>query len=330
MNILVTGGAGYIASFMTKRLLDDGYSVTVLDSLERNDKNLLDSRASFVKGNILDKQFVADLFSKNHFDGIIHFAGYISMAESMQNPGIYFENNTFGPVVILEEMKKHKVNSFIFSSTAGVYGNPTKIPIPEDNPTHPTNPYGESKLMVEQLLKWYNKIYGIGFVSLRYFNAAGAATDASLGERHNPETHIIPNAIAAVLHDKEFTLFGTDYKTIDGTCVRDYIHVYDLIEAHVLALKKLQKDSGGYIYNVGTGNGFSNKQVLEMVEKISGKKIKIKTEPRRPGDADTLIADPTKIIQELGFSPKFSTLENIVETAWKWHVKNSESKVQNS
>ena len=323
MKILVTGGAGYIGSIMTRRLLDDGYQVTVLDNLERGNKEAVDKRAIFKQGNLLDKDFLLKCFSETDFDSIIHFAGYISMSESMINPGLYFEQNVFGALNLLEEAIKHKINKLIFSSTAGVYGNPINIPIAEDHSKKPTNPYGESKLIVEQMLLWYQKIYGLSFVSLRYFNASGATLDQSLGERHSPETHIIPKAIASAINNFEFTLFGNDYDTKDGTCVRDYIHVVDLVNAHVLALEMLGKKSGAFYYNVGTGIGYSNKEVLEMVKKISQKGFSIKIEKRRPGDANILIADPTRINKELGFKPEFSDLETIVSSAWNWHIKNS-------
>ena len=214
-------------------------------------------------------------------------------------------------------------NNIIFSSTAGVYGNPVQIPIPEYHPKAPENPYGESKLMVEKLLNWYGRTKKLNSVALRYFNASGAALDGSLGEGHEPETHIIPKIIEAVIKKEPFRLFGTDYKTDDGTCVRDYIHVLDLVEAHVLALDKLKKDPGHFTYNVGTGKGYSNKQVINMVKKVTKEELKVIKSVRRLGDADTLIADPTKIRKELGFSPKYSSLETIVKTAWEWHNKKA-------
>ncbi len=320
--ILVTGGAGYIGSFMTKRLLDEKYDVVVLDSLERGHAESVDSRATFKKGNLLDKTFLTSVFSSEKIDAVIHFAGYISMGESMQQPSLYFTNNTHATVQLLDEMVKQRVNNIIFSSTAGVYGNPKQLPIPEDHAKHPENPYGESKLMVEQILAWYQKIFHLNFVVLRYFNASGAALDGSMGEKHSPETHIIPSVVNAVLQNKPFTLYGNDYATKDGTCVRDYIHVLDLVEAHILALKKLESTSGGHIYNVGTGKGFSNTEVINMVEKISGKQVSIHQNPRRPGDADSLIADATRITSELQFNPQHSDLQTIVESAWKWHTKS--------
>ena len=307
---------------MTKLLLDRGDSVVVADSLERGNKNVIDAWAGFLEGNLLDKGFVERIFKDNKFDAVIHFAGFISMGESMENPYLYFTNNVFASLNVLEEMAKTGNDNFIFSSSAGVYGNPVKIPIPEDHATNPTNPYGQSKLMVEKIMRWYGETKSIHSVALRYFNAAGAAPDGSLGENHKPESHIIPNIIKALLENKEFNLFGTDYKTKDGTAVRDYIHVLDLTEAHVLAIEKLKKESGNYVYNVGTGNGYSNREVVEMVEKVSGQKVNVKDSPRRPGDADELVADPAKIKTELGFSPKYSDLETIVKTAWQFHAKH--------
>lgn len=320
MNILLTGGAGYIGSFMTKALLDRGEKVTVVDNLKTGHKEVVDERSTLVVGDLNEKKFVKSLF-KEKFDVILHFAGLISMEESTKNPYIYFQNNSFAALNLIEESVKNQVAKFIFSSTAGVYGDPSIIPIPEDHKTFPTNPYGESKLMVERMLSWYNSIFGLNFVSLRYFNAAGASLDGSMGESHNNETHIIPLAVKAALQGSEFNLYGTDYETKDGTCVRDYIHVLDLIEAHFLALDKLKRENGAFFYNVGTGNGFSNREVLDMIKNVSKIDLKIKNKDRRPGDAKILIADPQKAKNELGFSPQYSDLETIVKTAWKWHSK---------
>lgn len=322
MKILVTGGAGYIGSFMIKHLLERGDEVIVVDNLERGHKDAIDSRAKLLQGDLLDRSFVSNVFANDKFDGVIHFAGYISMGESVENPFIYFQNNIFSSLNIMEEMVKTKTDNFIFSSTAGVYGNPTVLPIPEDHPKNPENPYGESKLIVEKLMDWYQKTHGLNSVALRYFNASGAALDGSLGEQHNPETHIIPNVIKAILENKSFKLFGTDYKTKDGTCIRDYIHVLDLANAHTLALEKLTKDKGMFKYNVGTGSGYSNKEIIDTVKKVSGKDFQIEESSRRPGDADELIADVSKIKSELNFIPQYSDLETIIHSAWKWHSKN--------
>lgn len=319
--ILVTGGAGYIGSFMVKRLLEEKFEVVVIDNLENGHKEVIDKRAKFFKADLLDKEIIKEIFIDNNFEAVIHFAGFISMQESMENPGKYFKNNIFGALNLLEAIRKTSVKKFIFSSTAGIYGNPIKIPILENHPKNPTNPYGESKLIVEKILAWYNKIYNLSFVALRYFNAAGAALDGSMGENHNPETHIIPNAISAVLNNSEFLFYGNDYATADGSCVRDYIHVLDLVEAHILALKKIEKDKGAYFYNVGTGKGISNKEVIEMIKKVTEVDFEIAIEDRRPGDATILIADPTKIKNELNFKPKYSDLQTIIKTAWEWHKK---------
>jgi UDP-glucose 4-epimerase len=330
MKILVTGGSGYIGKFMVKRLVERGDDVVVVDSLERSRRDGVDKRAIFVKGNIVDKSTLNIIFRENKIDAIIHFAGYISMEESVKNPGVYFHNNVFGSLELVEAAKNHNVRSFIFSSTAGVYGNPLSIPIPESHPANPTNPYGESKLMVEKLLSWYKKIFGLNFVSLRYFNSAGAALDGSIGEDHDPESHIIPLAIRAGISKSPFYLYGNDYSTPDGTCIRDYIHVLDLVDAHILSLEKLLKDKGGFFYNVGSGKGYSNREILDSIKRIAGLEIDVKISERRPGDASILVADSEKIKKELGFSPRYSDLDTIVETAWKWHKKSSKYKVKSS
>lgn len=322
MKILVTGGAGYIGSHMTRSLLDNNHEVVIVDSLERGYKEAIDERAEFRQGNLLDKSIIQNVFKEFTFDAIIHFAAYISVEESMEKPALYFENNVQGALHVLEGMVANNVKKIIFSSTAAVYGNPKRIPIPEDHPKEPTNVYGESKLMVEKILYWYRNIYNISYTALRYFNACGASLDSMIGERHDPEVHIIPNAINSLLKNTEFTLFGNDYKTPDGSCVRDYIHVLDLVEAHILALNRLSKEDGGFVYNVGTGAGYSNMQIIDSVNKAGGGcKIKVKIADRRAGDPDTLIADPSKIKAELGFVPKYSNLETIIKTALDWHKK---------
>ena len=330
MKILITGGAGYIGSFMVKSALDKGDEVVVVDSLERGHEKVVNPKAKLVVGDLRKKEFVENIFSGRKFDAVIHFAGYISMAESVDNPYIYFENNIISSLNIIESMVNSKTNNFIFSSTAGVYGNPVKIPIKEDHPKNPSNPYGESKLMVEKILHWYRKKFGLNFTCLRYFNAAGASLDGSMGEEHSPETHLIPNAINAALNNSTFTLYGDDYDTEDGTCVRDYIHVIDLVEAHLLAITKLRDSGGGFFHNVGTGKGHSNREVLNEVEKISGSDIGVKILKRRPGDASVLIADSTQIRKALNFTPKYSDLNTIVKTAWEWHKNNSKLKINNS
>ena len=324
MKILVTGGAGYIGSFMVRLLLDRGRQVVVFDNLERGRKEIIDSRAKFVEGDIKNRKSLESLFKNELIDALMHFAAYISVEESEKSPEIYYQNNVVGSKNLFESaINIGNVQNIIFSSSAAVYGNPQKIPIPEDHPKNPTSEYGENKLAMEEILESVrSENPEVSFAALRYFNAAGAALDGSSGENHDPETHIIPLAIRAVIEGSEFKLYGTDYSTPDGTCIRDYIHVLDLIEAHVLALEKIQKDPGGYYYNVGTGKGHSNREVIEMVRKVSGRTIKVWEETRRAGDPDQLVADPTRIKTELGFEPKYSDLESIVETAWKWHSKS--------
>ena len=327
MKILVTGGAGYIGSFMVKAAIDKSYEVIVADSLERGNKEAIDSGTTLVVGDLKNKDFVASIFSEHKFDAVVHFAGYISMGESVTNPYIYFDNNVNASLNLIESMVKNKVNNFIFSSTAGVYGNPIKTPIAEDHPKNPTNPYGESKLMIEKILSWYGNIYSLNFASLRYFNASGASVDGEMGENHSPESHLIPNAINSILNKTQFTLYGSDYPTPDGTCIRDYIHVIDLVEAHILAISKLKNEGGKLFYNVGTGHGYSNKEVIDMIKKVSDSEININNSGRRLGDANLLIADPTLIKKDLEFSPKYSDLETIVKSAWEWHKRNLKFKI---
>jgi len=325
MKILITGGAGYIGSFMTKRLLDKNYEAVVFDSLERGHKNAIDKRAKFIQGDLKNLATLEALFYEEQIDAVIHFAGYISVEESAKKPNLYYQNNVKGSENLFSAaVNIGKVDKFIFSSSAAVYGNPIKIPIPEDHPKNPTSPYGKTKLTTEQTLEHFGEQHEISFASLRYFNAAGASIDEKMGENHNPETHIIPLAIKAAFKNQKFSLYGDNYKTRDGTCVRDYIHVVDLVESHILALEKITKDKGEYFYNVGTGNGYSNYEIIDMVKKISGKDFKVQTAQRRKGDAEVLIADPRKIHEDLGFTPKYSDLETIVKTAWEWHRKNSE------
>lgn len=318
MKILVTGGGGYIGSFMTRALLESDMEVSVLDNFSRGYKDAVDSRANILEGDILDNKFLETVFSQNSFEAIIHFAGYISVAESVKEPGMYFRDNVEGSRNILEHIKDKHIK-FIFSSSAAVYGDPTTVPIPEDHTKDPTSPYGQSKLMIEQMCKWYNKAYGQPFAALRYFNACGAALDGNQGERHNPETHIIPKVIEAAQNGTDFNLFGDDYDTDDGSCVRDYIHVLDLADAHIRALHKLDQGSA-LVYNVGTGKGYSNKEVISAVEKISGKKINVTTKERRPGDPAKLIADCAKIEEELGFKAQYSDLETVISSAWQWQT----------
>ena len=323
MRVLVTGGAGYIGSFMVRLLLDRGYEVVVFDNLERGQRIAIDPKAKFIQGDIKNMAALEALFCDEAIDAVMHFAAYISVEESEKRSQAYYQNNVVGSRNLFNSaINIGKVRNFIFSSSAAVYGNPQKIPIPEDHPKNPTSEYGKNKLAMEQILESLRRENSdVSFAALRYFNAAGAALDGSNGENHDPETHIIPLTIRAAISGSEFKLYGTDYDTPDGTCIRDYIHVLDLAEAHILALERIEKKPGAYYYNVGTGEGHSNREVIQIVEKVSGRKIKVREETRRAGDADQLVADPTKIKQELNFEPKYSDLETIVKTAWLWHSR---------
>lgn len=323
MKILITGGAGYIGSFLVKALVDRQDEVVVFDSLERGRKEAIDSRAVLFQGDLKDKAALQKLFKENKFDAVMHFAGLIAVGESEEKPQLYYQNNVVGSQNLFEAaITTGGVTKFIFSSSAAVYGNPTQLPIPESHPKNPTSEYGKNKLMVEEILSDIQKNNSeIGFVALRYFNAAGAALDGSLGEWHSPETHIIPLVIKSALLGIPFKVFGDDYETKDGTCVRDYVHVLDLVEAHILALEKLDKEKGAFSYNVGTGIGYSNMQVIEAVRKVSGKNFDVEYSERRKGDPGELIADPNKIKTELGFAPKFSDLNTIINTAWQCYSK---------
>jgi UDP-glucose 4-epimerase len=318
MKILVTGGAGYIGSHTVDLLQKEGYEVVVFDNLVYGHKEAIS--CPLVVGDLLNKEAVRKFFEENKFKAVIHFAAYALAGESMREPGKYFENNILGGLNLLEAMKDFEVKYIVFSSTCAVYGYPKKLPVTEDSPLNPVSVYGESKLIFEKILRWYDEIYGIKNICLRYFNAAGADLEGKIGEDHRPETHIIPLAIKTALKQQpEFTLFGDDYPTPDGTCIRDYIHVLDLASAHIKALEFLQKENKSDVFNVGTGNGYSNKQILEMVKKISGVNFPIKIAPRRPGDPAAIWADNKKIKKVLGWEPKYSDLETIIRSAWKWH-----------
>lgn len=318
MKILVTGGAGYIGSIMAHELKKQGNEVIIYDSLEKGYREAVKG-FELVEGKTHDKELLVKTLKERGIEAVMHFAAFIEMGESMEKPYMYFENNVFGSLSLFEAMVKTGVDKLIFSSTAGIYGNPERVPIKEEDRKVPENPYGESKLMVEKILSWYDQVHKLRSISIRYFNAAGASLDGSLGEAHEPESHLIPNVIKAVLDGSEFVLNGDDYPTKDGSCIRDYIHVLDLAETHILALKALGEGHKTEAYNAGTGKGYSNKEVMEMVKQVSGKELKVKVGPRRPGDANELVADSKKLQQEFKWQPKYSDLKTIVETAWKWH-----------
>ena len=320
MKILVCGGAGYIGSHTVKELLDKGYEVVVIDSLETGHKKAVDERADLCIGNISDGAFLENVFTKYNIDAIIDFAAYSLVGESVKEPAKYFENNVGGTLSLLSKMREHNVKYIVFSSTAATYGEPENIPILESDRTLPTNPYGESKLCVEKILRWFDEAYGIKYSVLRYFNAAGAHKSGTIGEDHFPESHLIPIILQVALGKREFIgVFGDDYPTEDGTCIRDYIHVTDLANAHILSLEKTMKENKSRTYNLGNGKGFSVKEVIEMTRKVTGRDIPEKVEPRRAGDPSVLIASSEKIIKELRWQPQYNTLEKIIDSAWQWH-----------
>lgn len=321
--ILVTGGAGYIGSHTVKVLEDEGYEPIVFDNLICGHRESID--CPLVIGDLLNKADIEKVFKKHKFDGVIHFAAYALAGESMQEPSKYFENNIQGGLNLLEAMKENGVSSIVFSSTCAIYGYPEKLPVVEEESKKPVSVYGESKLMFENVLKWYDELFKIRNVCLRYFNACGASLDGSIGEDHKPETHIIPIAMEVVQGKREsFTIFGDDYDTSDGTNIRDYIHVLDLATAHIKALEYLFKTKKSNYFNVGTGKGYSNKEILETVKKVTGKDFEVKIGPRRDGDPDAIYADNSKIKKVLDWKPKYSDLETVIESAWKWHSLHPE------
>lgn len=317
MNVLVTGGAGYIGSICVEELINAGHQVTVLDNLSEGHRAAVDSRAEFVHGNLGDRELINRVLRDSNTAAIIHFAAHALVGESMENPGKYFRNNVGWGLELLDAAAANRVKKFVFSSTCATYGPPDRVPITEDLPQRPINPYGESKLMFEKILDWYRKIFGLEFVVFRYFNAAGASK--KFGEHHKIETHLIPNVLKVPLGlAQHCDIFGTDYPTPDGTCIRDYIHIVDLAQAHILAM---QPGKQGF-YNLGNGEGYSVREVIRTCEKVSGAKIPALEKPRRPGDPPKLVASARKAMDDLGWKPKFPKLEDIVTSAWAWHKAN--------
>jgi UDP-glucose 4-epimerase len=314
MNVLVTGGAGYIGSICVEELINSGHAVTVLDNLSEGHRSAVDPRAKFIEGNLGDAATANRAIKEAQAEAIIHFAAHALVGESMQNPGKYFRNNVASGLELLEAAVQNKVRKSVFSSTCATYGPPDRVPMTEDLPQRPINPYGESKLMFEKMLLWYQQIFGLEFVAFRYFNAAGASR--KYGEHHRIETHLIPNVLKVPLGQAtQCEIYGTDYPTPDGTCIRDYIHIVDLAQAHILAM---QPGKQGF-FNLGNGEGYSVREVIKMCEKVSGKSIKAIEKPRRPGDPPRLVAGAQKAFTELGWKPKYAKLEDIVSTAWEWH-----------
>jgi UDP-glucose 4-epimerase len=318
MNVFVTGGAGYIGSICAEELLDAGHQVTVYDNLTEGHRSAIDPRAKFIFGKPEEPDDILTALKSSKFDAIMHFAANALVGESMTNPKKYFHNNVVNGLKLLDAAVECGVKKFVFSSTCATYGPPDKIPMTEDLPQRPINPYGESKLMFEKILIWYREIYKLEFIAFRYFNAAGASE--KFGEHHRIETHLIPNVLFVALGKKsDCEIFGTDYPTPDGTCIRDYIHIKDLAQAHILGLAP---GKTGF-YNLGNGDGYSVREVISTCEKITGKKIPVVEKPRRPGDPPKLVASAEKAIRELGWKPKFPKLEDIVTTAWDWHKRHS-------
>src|SRR5437868_6773988 len=316
MKIFVVGGAGYIGSVCAELLLNEGHEVAIFDNLSEGHRQAVDSRVNFIQGELADRRQIDSAISSSRPDAVMHFAANALVGESMQNPSKYFRNNICNGLNLLDAMLATGVKRIVFSSTCAIFGPPDRVPIDETLPTRPINPYGESKLAFEKILRWYDEIHGLKFVSLRYFNAAGASEN--FGEDHRVETHLIPNVLKVALGEKPHVeIFGTDYDTPDGTCIRDYIHIVDLARAHILALKSPK----GEFYNLGTGGGSSVREVIEAAKRITGRKIDIIEKPRRPGDPPRLIASSEKIKRELGWQPQFQSLDAIIESAWRWHQK---------
>ncbi len=318
MSILVCGGAGYIGSHMVAELLENGEEVVILDNFQKGHIDAISGGKLYV-GDIRDRKILDKVFKENKIEAVIDFAADSLVGESVENPLKYFANNVGGTISLLEAMRDYGTKYIVFSSTAATYGEPENTPILEGDKTFPTNPYGESKLTVEKILKWCDGAYGIKYTALRYFNAAGAHINGKIGEDHNPETHLIPLIFQAALKKREkIYIFGDDYKTNDGTCIRDYVHVTDLASAHLLALKRLKIGKDSATYNLGNGKGFSVKEVVDVTRKVTGLNIDAEIAPRRAGDPAILIASSQKAMEELNWRPRFNSLETIIDTAWKW------------
>ena len=314
MKVLVTGGAGYIGSVTSELLLDQGHDVTIFDNLERGHREALDTRAHFILGDLRNRDQIRDAMAKTRPDAVLHFAAYALVGESMEHPMWYFRNNVVGGAHLVEAMVDQEVRRIIFSSTCATYGQPDRMPMTEDIPQRPANPYGESKLMLETILKWEQQRHGLQPVFLRYFNACGATK--KFGEDHDPETHLIPNVLAVALGKKEkVCVFGNDYDTPDGTCIRDYIHILDLAEAHLLALTSQHTGP----FNLGNGDGYSVMQVIKAAREVTGHALPVQFEPRRPGDPARLVASARKAKSTLGWNPKYADLKIIIQHAWTWH-----------
>ena len=322
MQVLVTGGAGYIGSHVVQLLIERGYDVVVYDNLSTGNRQAVHPDAKLIVGDLHDVEALYATFGAHQFQGILHFASLILVGESMQKPFLYLRDNLYTIVNVLEQASLHKVKRFILSSTANLFDNPRHIPIDENETLIPGSVYGETKYMAERLLAWMDRLYGIKYCCLRYFNACGAHPDGHIGEAHEPESHLIPLVLQVALGQRDtIDIYGTDYDTPDGTCIRDYVHVLDLARAHVLALEALQ-NGASRVYNLGSGSGYSVREVIESSRKVTGHAIPVNEAPRRAGDLPVLVADSDKIGRELGWETQYNSLESIIETAWNWHRRH--------
>lgn len=329
MNILLTGGAGYIGAVVARELQQAGHRLWIVDNFSTGHREtcevLRGADVEWVEGELGDRRLLEGLLGKAAFDGCVHLAGSARVEESMTQPDLYYRNNLACGLTLLDSLHRARVRSLVYSSTAAVYGAPKESPIEEEHPTRPTNCYGETKLAFERMLHWFHRAGGPGFIALRYFNAAGASADGRLGESHEPETHLIPNLLAAALSGQAVPVFGADYPTADGTCVRDFVHVEDLARAHRLGLDLLARENRGEAVNLGSGRGHSVKEVIAAVQQITGADLKVEVRPRREGDPPVLVASRTKAEALLDWVPQFSEIGNIIETAWAWHRRKSRS-----
>lgn len=323
MGVLVLGGAGYIGSHAVDQLIHRGYDVVVVDNLGTGHKAAIHDKAKFYEGDIRDKAFLENVFNNENIEGVFHFCAYSLVGESVEKPLSYFNNNVNGLQVLLEVMYDHEVAHIVFSSTAAVYGEPDSVPITEDDSKTPTSPYGESKLTMEKMMHWSHEAYGVNYAALRYFNVAGAKEDGTIGEDHRPETHLIPIVLQVALGQRdELTVFGDDYDTEDGSCIRDYLHVVDLIDAHILAFQHLKNGGESGAFNLGSSQGYSVFEILEAARKVTGKTINAVVGERRAGDPSKLIASSNKAQQVLGWKPKHDDIHDIISSAWQWHEKH--------
>jgi UDP-glucose 4-epimerase len=321
--ILVCGGAGYIGSHMVYRLIEDGEDVCVVDNLSTGFEKAVHKEAKFYKGDIRDDELMDQIFSENSIESVVHFAASSQVGESVLKPLKYYDNNVNASLQLVKSMLRNNVYNIVFSSTAAIFGNVEAMPITEDTPKNPTSPYGETKLAIEKMLDWTSRVTDLNYVALRYFNVAGAHHTSEIGEAHNPETHLIPIVLQVGLGQRDnIFIFGDDYNTKDGTCVRDYIHVEDLADAHVLSLKYLKEEKKSNVFNLGNGEGFSVKEIIESSRKVTEKEIPADIADRRPGDPDNLIASSERIKTVLGWEPKYTNVEDIIDSAWQWHLNS--------